>query len=311
VSITLPTPDWTDIVGTIVPLFFKDIAAYFLGLFQQVLDALAGSGANILTRTAPEWTYDLGPLRDMSRAELDARPGILALALVLAGFGLILRRITGWSITLAGTGARIALALIFATGFWTMAKWAIDLVNAINSAIGASQVPLPNVGVEDPLVVAVVTAFWVFAVARLLFRMAYRLLMVDVLLLFGPIVMLLWAVPQTQWIARRWLTLAVSWLFGQCLVVACLKLAAVLANPVGGAWAGTILGIGVLFLAYDAVSIIGDRSAQPGGALAPFQLMAALPAAFGTFGASMLATGAAVTVVSARQTDTGGPGVTP
>ncbi len=297
VNITLPTPDWSTIIPSIVPLFFNALGTYLMQQAQMLLDALSGDGINILTHTPPEWTYQLGPLHDFAASGLDATYGVISLALVLAGFALLGRQFFGWSWTLGEHAARIALAVIFASGFFRLAQWSIDLVNAVDAAIGAAPIPSPNTGTEvNPLVMAVLMLIWIVLVARLLIRMAYRLLIIDVLFIFGPIAMLTWAIPQSQWIARRWMLLWVSWLIGQPLVVACLKLGSILANPFGGSWPGMLLGIGVLLLAHDVVDLIGGRNVVQGAGLAP--ALATIRGGAGAF-TGMVSGGASVVAAKA------------
>jgi hypothetical protein len=168
VSIQLPTPDWSAIIPQIVPLFFAAIATYLQQLAQQVLDGLAGSGTNILTRTPPEWTYQLGPLRSLSSSGTDAIYGVISLALVLAGFSLIGRQYFGWSWTLGQHAARIGLAIIFCTGCLRLIGWSIDAVNNVDGAIGAASVPAPpDMGALNPLVSVVLLICWIVLLGRL------------------------------------------------------------------------------------------------------------------------------------------------
>jgi hypothetical protein len=258
VSIQIPTPDWGSIIPTIVPLFFSAIGTYLMQLTQRIMGEVNGSGVNILTRTPPEWTYRLGPLHDLSASGADGLYGVISLAIVLAGFALLGRQFFGWGWTLGEHAARIALACLLTTGCLRMVAWSIDLENSIAGGIGSAPIPSPgDLGSVDPLVGAIVAIVWIVLLARLLIRMAYRLLMIDLLILIGPLAMLTWAVPQSQWVARRWISLWVTWLGGQILVVAILKLGSLLANPFGGSWAGMILGIGVLLIATDATRLLG------------------------------------------------------
>jgi hypothetical protein len=295
-NVTLPSPDWGSIIPQIVPLFFVAIGTYLNTLTQQIMGQVSGSGIDILTRTPPEWTYQLGPLHDLSASGADGLYGVISLAIVLAGFALLGRQFFGWSWSLGQHATRIAMACIFTTGCLRLIGWSIDLENSIAAGIGSAQIPSPgDVGTADPLVGAIVMIVWLVLLARLLIRMAYRLLMIDILILVGPIAMLTWAIPQSQWVAKRWIGLWVTWLGGQILVVAVLRLGALLANPFGGSWAGMILGIGVLLIATDATRLLGVPM-QSGGLMAPLMLVRSVAlgsAAFVTGGA-----GAAASVAS-------------
>ena len=64
----------------------------------------------------------------------------------------------------------------------------------------------------------------------LLIRVTYSLLRFTVALVFGPLAIILWAIPQTEWVTRFWLRELVGWGTTPLLVTACMALALPLAS---------------------------------------------------------------------------------
>ena len=64
---------------------------------------------------------------------------------------------------------------------------------------------------------------------RMLMRLAYALFRLLVALVFGPVALILWAIPQTEWVTGFWLRELVAWSTTPLLVTACLAMAIPLA----------------------------------------------------------------------------------
>jgi hypothetical protein len=103
---------------------------------------------------------------------------------------------------------------------------------------------------------------------RLIIRLAYSLFRLLVALVFGPVAIILWAIPQTEWITGLWLRELVGWATTPLLVTACLAMAIPLASGRSGFLAAAAFGIAGLQAAYDLAGLLAFGHAW-GGSLIP------------------------------------------
>jgi len=107
---------------------------------------------------------------------------------------------------------------------------------------------------------------------RLIVRVAYSLFRFLVALVFGPVAIILWAIPQTEWVTWFWLRELLAWATTPMLVTACLALAIPLANGRSGFLLAAAFGIAGMMAAYDLVGLLGMT--QGGGRVpSPFGLI--------------------------------------
>jgi hypothetical protein len=99
---------------------------------------------------------------------------------------------------------------------------------------------------------------------RLLIRLAYSLFRLLVALVFGPVALILWAIPQTEWITTLWVRELLGWGTTPLLVAACLAMALPLATGRSGFLAAAAFSIAGLQAAYDLVGLLSFGSARPG-----------------------------------------------
>jgi hypothetical protein len=92
---------------------------------------------------------------------------------------------------------------------------------------------------------------------RLSVRLAYGLFRLLVALIFGPVALILWAIPQTEWVTWFWLRELVGWATTPLLVTACLAMAVPLASGRDGVLAAAVFGIAGMQAAYDLVGLLG------------------------------------------------------
>src|ERR1041385_4894659 len=67
----------------------------------------------------------------------------------------------------------------------------------------------------------------IFYGVRLVIRLGYSVFRLLVALVFGPVALILWAIPQTEWVTWLWLRELLAWATTPLLVTACLALASV------------------------------------------------------------------------------------
>jgi hypothetical protein len=228
--------------------------------WTDITSALLNSPLNFLTRTPPELSYNLGSVYDLYSQWEPAFLGIMALSVLLAGLAVLGREVFAWSWTPSEWAGRMFLGVLLGGITPRLYAVSISLHNTICDAIAQANLPSsPNgLGNIDPLSEAVIVVVWVLLGLRLLWRMAYRLIYFDVLLIVGPIAMVCWVLPGGEFYARFWLRTYIGLLLGQVMVVICLRLAGAVGGLMNGNWAGLAMGIGVLLLAYDMATLFAD-----------------------------------------------------
>lgn len=226
--------------------------------WNNIASSVSSGPIGFILRTPPELTYNLGAVNDLYRGWEPALFGVVSLACVIAGIAAFGRGYFGWSWEPGEYAGRMFLGVLLVLSLPRIYSFSIDLVNNLNGAI--LDAPLPSIPGQDmdPITRVILIVVWVVLGFRLLWRMAYRLVYLDVMLVLGPIAMMCWVIPGAQRYARFWTTTYIGLLVGQVLVVICLRLAGVMAGPAGSTWAGIALGVGVLLLAYDMATLLAD-----------------------------------------------------
>jgi hypothetical protein len=91
-----------------------------------------------------------------------------------------------------------------------------------------------------------------------------------VALVFGPIALIMWAIPQTEWVTGFWLRELIGWGTTPLLVAVCLSIAVPMAVGRSGFLAAAGFGIAGFMAAYDLVGLLAlshgaDRRPLPLG----------------------------------------------
>lgn len=220
--------------------------------------------------TPPEWTYQRAELRDLSGKITLAVNGLLALALIAQGLG---HALGGRQL---GMG-RVLAAIVLSIGNLTWWEWGIGLNNALSASIAAPDVCgsliKPHLelvkDVEPGQALAAPVLVIVFAIVSLLLLLSlfFRLGMLDILIVAGPLFGMLWATPDTERFSQWYLRTSTGILFGQILLVIGLEVAKVLSGISSGT-AGTLLAIVVLLLCRGLLSsMASERNQQRGSNL--------------------------------------------
>lgn len=224
--------------------------------WDQITSSVSTSGINFLTRTPPELSYNLGTATDLYRQFEPALLGVMTLAIVCAGFGVIGREYFGWSWRLGEQVPRWFLGCLLVASLPRIYSVTIDLFNTVNDAIAVAPLPAPpGPGGVDLVELAVLMIVWVVLGLRLLIRMGYRLVYFVVILILGPIGMMALVIPGSYEYHVLWRRTFVGLLLGQTMVVICLRIASAIAGPLGTSWAGIAVTAAVLMLAHDLATM--------------------------------------------------------
>lgn len=208
---------------------------------------------DIWRTTPPELTYNNGAIRDLSTLIRGVAMALIALAALARGIGITLGREEPMSLARLFFAGIVSWANLI---FWEIG---IQLNNAITASIGAPDLPSlirPHLTTHiDPAsAVGTVILLLVYAIVALLllFSLLFRLGLIDILITAGSLFLLCYATTQTEHIANHYTRMSTAVLFGQILVVLCLRVASVLAGLGTGGTLGTLLAIVVLLLARSA-----------------------------------------------------------
>jgi len=274
---------------------------------QAIWDAAWSSSANIVTQIPPDLTYNASWYRAVATSPLPVAVGGATLALVLLGLRTLLGSMVGHDHVITHVSGRLIPAVFLTLAYPFVVVSGIDLLNAAASALGRTAI---GGGIADGLRTGLVLSLpapplpallipylllWLLLIyfgVRLLVRLAYSLFRLLVALIFGPVALILWAIPQTEWVTWFWLRELVGWATTPLLVTACLAMAIPLASlHSGGFLAGVVFSLAGLMAAYDLVGLLGLAHGR-GGNLSPigYARMAAGAARGG--GAGAVAAGA-------------------
>jgi hypothetical protein len=275
VTVQLPEIDLTKLIPDLVLPFLAKLGQVVADALDHLWSGIVGSGFNVLTRTAPEWIYRQDDVARLANDLVPAINGITALAVVLAGIGLLGRECWGWSWGPVEAGARIALGVVLGTGAIRLCAWSIDLVDQLDDGLGGVALAKPpgvlvTGSVLDTLVSALLLIPWFVCGLWLYLLMVERLGMLVVLFIIAPVALGVWGIPQARWFTVAWVRFWVGWLIGQPLALVCLKLASVLAGLFGGGSTGVFFGIAMLLTARKAATLFvaGGHVADWGGTVA-------------------------------------------
>ena len=264
---------------------------------QATWDGIFGAVPLLLSQLPAELTYNLPAYRAIATDPLPVAVGGATLALVLLGLRTGLGALVGRDHVITHITGRLIPATFGALAYPVLVVRAIGLLNAAAAAVPSrtltSLITFPDV--STPQLLLPYLLLWgllIFFGVRLLVRTGYGLFRFLVALVFGPVALILWAIPQTEWVTSVWLHELIGWGVTPLLVVVCLALAIPLATGQAGFLAAFVFGIAGLQAAHDLVGLLSLTRGGGGHALDPlgFARMAARAAiAAGAGGAGVAA----------------------
>jgi hypothetical protein len=270
-GISLPSVDLTQVIPSLVLPFLSKLAQVIADALGGVWDAITGSGINLLSRTAPEWVTSNADALALANDVTVALNGITALAVVVAGIGIIGREFWGFSWGPVESAAKIALGVVYGSAAIRLCAWSVDLVDQVNSGLGGTSLAKPpgvlvTGSVLDTLVSALLLIPWFVIGLWLMLLMAERLGMLVVLFVIAPVAIGVWGIPQVRWVSVGWAKMWFGWLVAQPLALICLKLASVMAGLFGGGSIAVFVGIAMLLVARQAaLMFVPGRISDWGG----------------------------------------------
>lgn len=233
-----------------------------------------GSSANIVTQLPADLTYESPWYRAIATDPVPLAVGGATLALVLLGLRTIFGALVGRDHVITHVSGRLIPAVFLTLAYPVLIARGAQLINAAATHLGSADIgealafPAAN---QQPALAMAYGLLWLLLIwfgVRLLIRLAYSVFRLLVALVFGPVALILWAIPQTEWITWFWLRELLAWSTTPLLVTACLSMAIPLASGRAGFLAAAAFGIAGFQAAYDLVGLLGVAS-RGGSSLAP------------------------------------------
>jgi hypothetical protein len=248
---------------------------------QAIWNAAWGSSANIVTQLPADLTYNAIWYRSIATDPLPVAAGGATLALVLLGLRTLLGSMVGRDHVITHVSGRLIPAVFLTLAYPVLIARGAGLINAAATALGSGAIGgglasglgtlLTFQAPPQPSLLLPYALLWLLLIyygVRLVIRLAYSVFRLLVALVFGPVALILYAIPQTEWVTWFWLRELVGWATTPLLVTACLAMAIPLASGRSGFLAAAVFGIAGLQAAYDLVGLLGHGGA--GGRLFPF-----------------------------------------
>jgi hypothetical protein len=235
---------------------------------QALWDALWHSSPNIVTQIPPDLSYNFGPYRAIAGDPMPLAIGGATLALVLLGLRTIASSVLGGDHVASHILTRLIPAVFLTLAYPALVVRGIGLVNTAAEGLGSQAIGTGFLAGIGSLMTFHPPAMWlkipylllwlllIYFGVRLVARLAYALFRLLVALVFGPLALILWAIPQTEWVTWFWLRELVGWATTPLLVTACLAMAVPLAGGRYGLLGGIVFAIAGLQAAYDLVGLI-------------------------------------------------------
>lgn len=215
-------------------------------------------------------TTSLPAYQAIAMNPLSVAVGGATLALVLLGLRTLFGVMVGHDHVITHISGRIIPATALAVGYVVLVTQALNLINTIAGSVPkaalAGMLAFPSS--SNPALIlpyAIVWLFMIWFAIRLFIRLGYGLIRFLIALVFGPVALILWAIPQTEWLTTFWLHELVGWGTTPILVGTALAFAVPLAAGQAGFLGAAVLGIGGLQVAHDVVGLLSHARGGGGG----------------------------------------------
>lgn len=262
------------------------IAGQILALVEDALRTAAsaiwsaawGSSANIVTQIPADLTYQSTWYRAIAADPLPLAVGGATLAIVLLGLRTIFGAMVGRDHVITHVSGRLIPAVALTVSYPILIARGAQLLNAAATGLGSSAISggfasglgtlLTFQAPPQPSLLLPYALLWLVLIyygVKLVIRLAYSVFRLLVALVFGPVALILWAIPQTEWVTSLWLRELLAWATTPLLVTASLAMAIPLASGRSGFLAAAVFGIAGLMAAYDLVGLLGLGNRGGGG----------------------------------------------
>ncbi len=255
ITLTAPPPDPAAIADASVQSSESILMTVVAPPLVQPANELLGL-PDVWRTTPDDMTWNNAQIRSM--ADLIKTAALALVALFI--FGAAMQHALNQGMNYG----RLIFGVVLAIGNLVWWEIGIRLNNAINTSIGAPDLPSlikphlnlvaqPEVGLltQGELTTLVLLIVYAIVALLLIFSLLFRLGLIDILIAAGSLALLCYASEKSEFLAQHYTRLSVGILFGQILIVLGLRVASVLATLGGSSLMGTLLSIVVLLLIRD------------------------------------------------------------
>lgn len=226
-----------------------------------LLDAIWRSPYNVLTRIPPELTTrqsDVVALADQFRG---VQFGLMALLVVVAGYRLMFGH---ESITETAIQFGVSIAASATLVWWS--ERALGLANGLSDAIGwPGRFSFPVDSILSSFALLLLFLLLLFFAVKAWFKGAATILLIDVLLVVGPVVLLLWMIPQTSKWASWWINQFAAAVVSRPATAIVFRIGLGLVATVGDPYLALVLGGAAFWLATELPDKLAHNLSVTGG----------------------------------------------
>lgn len=237
---------------------------------EATWNAMFPTIATLMFQLPAALTTNLPAYRAIAMDPLPVAVGGATLALVLLGLRTLFGAMIGRDHVVTHIAARVLPATAMAAGYLVLVGFALGLINTLGATVGpqafAGMLAFPSA--PNPALILPYVGLWLFLIwfaVRLMIRLTYGLMRFLIALVFGPVALILWAIPQTEWVTGFWLREFIGWGTSPLLVVVAVSLAIPLAAGQAGFLGAVLFGIGGLQVAHDVVGLLSAARSGGGG----------------------------------------------
>jgi len=243
------------------------------GSAEATWNGVFGAMPQLWTSLPADLTVNLPAYRAIAADPLPLALGGAMLAIVLLGLRTMFGALVGRDHLVTHVVGRLIPAVFLTLAYPVLVARGLALVNQAAATVGARSVAgmlvFPSNPANQALVLpyAVLWLLLVWFALRLFVRLGYSLFRFVVALVFGPVALILWAIPQTEWITWFWLRELVGWGLTPLMLVVAMAIAVPLVAGQSGFLAAGVLGIAGLQAAHDLVGLLGHGRGGGGGGM--------------------------------------------
>jgi len=137
---------------------------------------------------------------------------------------------------------------------WQLMDWSLRAMNGMTEGIGASIPDFPAIHDVNPVLVVLLMLVWAVLLFQLVMACVERDAWLIILKPIAPLALLTWVLPQTSWVADKFIKTWTGWLVGEFFVVLAVAAMELLVNR--GGLEGYFLSCGCMIVARKAITLL-------------------------------------------------------
>jgi hypothetical protein len=228
---------------------------------QSLLDAMWKSQYNVLTRIPPELTTRQSDVMALSEQFRGMQIGLMALLIVVGGYRLMFGH---ESVT--ETALQFGVSIVASASLVWWSTQAFDLANALSDSIGwPESFTFPVNKLLSDFALLLLFLLLLFFAVKAWFKGAATILLLDVLLVTGPVALLLWMIPQTSKWGAWWVDQFAAAVVSRPATAIVFRIGLGLVFTVGDPYLALVLGGAAFWLATELPDRLASNLSVTGG----------------------------------------------